>query len=205
MAHAAGMTARELFKERRDLYAAGPEPVFVDLPPLLYLAVAGAGAPADAQFTSAVRALYSMAYTLRFLARDEGIVDYKVPPLEAQWWADNPEAFTAGDAQDWKWTLLSALPDEIDDDVVERARGKAALRSPDGIDAVRLECIAEGRCAQILHRGPYDGEGPTIRRLHEFISGCGLHLHGPHHEIYLSDPRRTRPDRIRTILRQPVA
>lgn len=198
------MTARDLVKERRDSYTAGPQPRLVDVPPLLYLVVHGTGAPADVAFTTAVSALYSVAYSLRFLARGNGLVDYKVPPLEALWDADSPEAFLTRDTKSWKWTLLSALPDEIDEEIVGRARSKAALRCGEGVDAVRLERIVEGRSAQVLHRGPYDSEGPTIQRLHSFIAGAGLHPRAQHHEIYLSDPRRTRPDRIRTIIRQPV-
>ena len=199
------MTPRDLVKERPALYKATVEPALVDVPPFPFLQVDGVGSPDDAAFATAVQALYSVGYTLRFQARADGIVDYKVPPLEGLWWADDITAFIRGEKREWKWTLLLRLPDEIDERSVEKARAKARDKAGDAVDTVRLDRYDEGRSAQVLHVGPFATEGATIERLHAFIAAAGLSLHGPHHEIYLGDPRRTQPDRLKTILRQPVS
>ena len=198
-------TARDLVTEQRSLYRATVEPALVDVPPFPFLQVDGVGSPDDAGFVSAVQGLYSVGYTLRFQTRADGIVDYKVPPLEGLWWADDMTAFIRGDKREWKWTLLLRVPDEIDEPAVDKARTKARDKAGDAVDAVRLDRYDEGHSAQVLHLGPFATEGATIERLHAFIATAGLSPRGPHHEIYMGDPRRTRPERLKTILRQPVA
>jgi hypothetical protein len=135
--------------------------------------------------------------------------DYVVPPLEGLWWADDMSVFTTlPDKSAWSWTLLMMVPDWIGRDMLEAAVAKAAAK--DGrssrIDDVRWESLTEGRCVQTLHAGPFDNEGPVLASLHDnVIPAHGLWMTGRHHEIYLSDSRRTHPSRLRTILRQPVA
>lgn len=199
------MTARDLVQEQRSLYKATSDPALVDVPAFRFLQVDGVGSPYDDGFATAVQGLYSVGFTMRFQTRADGVVDYKVPPLEGLWWADDLTAFVRGDKGEWKWALLLRVPDEIDESMVETARAKARDKAGDAVDAVRLERYDEGRSAQVLHIGPYATEGPTIERLHAFIAAEGLSLRGPHHEIYLGDPRRTKPDRLKTIIRQPVA
>jgi hypothetical protein len=177
----------------------------VDLGPRQYLAVDGHGDPNGAAFAPAVESLYPVAYALKFASKDAGR-DYVVPPLEGLWWAQDLDAFTRRrDKAVWEWTLLLAVPGWLGaaevDAAVERTRPKAPPRLAD----VRLETLTEGRCMQTLHVGAFDDEGPVLRRLHtEVLPGAGFAPTGKHHEVYLTDPRRTAPEKQRTVLRQPI-
>lgn len=177
----------------------------LDVPPTRYLMIDGHGDPnTSPAFTTAVQALYPVAYAVKFFSKRELGRDYVVPPLEGLWWARDMRAFTAArDKSRWDWTLMLMVPDWIPAAIVavEIERKRAA----DGRE-VRQEVLTEGRCIQTLHRGPFDDEAAVLARLHdEVIPQAGLRMVGTHHEIYLSDARRTAPERMRTILRQPVA
>jgi hypothetical protein len=161
------------------------------VPPQRYLAVDGQGDPNTPPYRAAIELLYSVAYPLKFASKKAGR-DYVVPPLEALWSAPDMAAFTdRRDKSQWEWTLLSLVPDFVDDVVT--------------VAGVRLEAFGEGLCVQTLHVGPFDAEGPVLARMHdEFIPREGLTMTGRHHEIYFSDARRVPPEKYRTILRQPV-
>jgi hypothetical protein len=153
--------------------------------------------------------LYATAYELRFGLKRRGI-EGRVGPLEGLWWtidsATDLDAILDGQRADWRWTLLIALPDEATEAEIGAALAKARTRLDDALaPQLRAERFAEGRVAQLLHLGPYAEERPSIERLHDGIVGAGLRPRGRHHEIYLGDPRRSAPERIRTILRMPVA
>lgn len=203
------MTTKTDFKRELAAYRAptGRYEV-VDVPELQYLMIDGHGDPnTSPAFGEATEALYPVAYTLKFASKQAGR-DYVVMPLEGLWWADDMEAFTASrDKSRWDWTLMIMVPDWIDRtmfaEAVERVAAKAR---PSRLGEVRLETLAEGTCVQTLHLGPYDAEAEVLARMHhEFVPGQGLRLAGKHHEIYLSDFRKVAPERLRTILRQPVA
>lgn len=179
----------------------------LDVPPLRYLMCDGHGDPnASPDFAAAIEALYPLAYQAKFLSKRELGRDYVVMPLEGLWWADDMDAFVSRDKQRWSWTLMVLAPDWVDADMVAAARAAVVAKgAPPRLDEVRLETLEEGRCVQTLHVGSFDDEGPVLARMHdEFIPGQGLAMAGRHHEIYLSDLRRTAPERLRTILRQPV-
>ena len=180
----------------------------VDVPPLRYLMVDGHGDPnTSSVYADALAALYPLAYALKFASKRRLDRDYVVPPLEALWWAPDMTVFTsARDKSQWDWTVMILTPAWIDDAMVEEAVAAVAGKAPPaGLAQVRWETLHEGRCVQTLHVGPYDDEGPVLATMHEeVIPSAGLRLSGEHHEIYLSDPRRTAPERLRTILRQPV-
>ena len=178
----------------------------VEVPPLRYLMIDGHGDPnTSADYAAAVSAVFSVAYKLKFLSKRELDRDYVVMPLEALWWSDDLATFTtARDKSRWSWSLLNLVPSWITSAEVSRAlaaaEGEASVR-----DRLRVEELAEGRCVQTLHVGPYDDEAPVLEAMHsEFIPGAGLRMTGRHHEIYLSDVRRTAPEKLKTILRQPV-
>jgi len=175
----------------------------IDVPPLQYLMIDGHGDPNTQAFEDALTTLYSVAYPLKFMSKNELDRDYVVMPLEALWWADDMGSFSIErDKSRWEWTAMILTPDWITDDQFARAR--AAATAP-ALDRLRLETLVEGTCVQVLHVGPFDAEGPVLSRLHqEFIPAHGLRMTGKHHEIYLSDPRRVAPEKLRTILRQPV-
>ncbi|WP_309066028.1 GyrI-like domain-containing protein [Microbacterium sp.] len=181
----------------------------ITVPPLQYLMIDGRGDPNTApSYADALASIYPAAYALKFLSKRELGRDYVVPPLEALWWADDMDAFTtARDKSQWHWTVMILTPDWLSATQLDAVRdGIRAKGGTPRLDEVRLERLDEGRCVQILHVGPYDAEAETLDRMHhEFIPAQGLRMTGRHHEIYLSDARRTAPEKLRTILRQPVA
>jgi len=198
----------DLRRELSALYSAAREPAFVDVPELPFLMIDGHGDPNTAPaYAEAVQALYSVAYTIRFaLKRGTHAVDAPVMPMEGLWWTPDMATFSTADKSQWDWTMMIVVPEQVTAAVVEDARVAAARKRPlASLDGVRLERFAEGRCAQVLHVGPYGAEGPTVAALHAFIEANGCALTGKHHEIYLGDPRRAAPDKLRTIVRQPVA
>lgn len=203
------MTTYDVKKALRALYAPPTELTEVVVPPMRALAVDGHGDPnTSPRYAEAIEALYATAYTIKFTRKQAGR-DLVVAPLEGLWRADDPTAFVRRDKSAWDWTMLITQPDDVTDDEVAAAVDAVATkraRSPlPALTKVRLLLLDEGRCVQILHIGSYDDESPTLRRLHEeYLPAHGLTPSGDHHEIYLSDPRRTAPDKLRTVLRQPV-
>jgi hypothetical protein len=204
------MTEKLDLKKSLDAYRARKGAFRVlEVPPLQYLMIDGRGDPNTApDFTTAVEALYPLAYTLKFASKRLLDRDFVVMPLEGLWWAEDHASFTtARDKSQWSWTLMLLQPDWIDDAMVSDAVATASEKNPAArIDEVRFETLTEGLSVQTLHVGTYDDEAPLLARLHdEFIPQNGLSMTGRHHEIYFSDPRRGDPSKRRTILRQPVA
>jgi hypothetical protein len=199
-------TKIDLKRELHELYTARRKPGMVDVPELKFLMIDGHGDPnTSADYGHAIEALYSVAYTLKFALKKVGSLDFPVMPLEGLWWADDTDAFVHGRKASWNWTAMLLQPDVVTDELVADATAAAChKRSLPAAALLRLELFAEGLCAQILHVGPYADEGPSIRCLHDFIAADGYVRRGKHHEIYLGDPRRSAPDRLRTIVRQPV-
>jgi hypothetical protein len=194
-------------RELRQLFGASRKPELVDVPVLNYLMMDGHGDPNTAvEYRQAVEALYAISYAAKFLVKGapDG-VDYGVLPLEGLWWTADMSKFSAEDKSAWDWTMMIMQPDVVTAEIFERALAKTAKKGLAALGRLRLERFAEGGSAQIMHVGPYATEQPTIQRLHAFIAEQGLHLRGKHHEIYLSDPRRTVPEKMKTIIRQPVA
>ena len=194
-------------REYKELYRAGHDPVLVDVPELAFLMVDGHGDPNTApEYTQAVEALYSVSYSLKFaIKRARDGFDYGVMPLEGLWWVADMSKFVITEKSDWDWTALIMQPDEVTRDLLEAALANAtAKKSLPAAAKLRLKRFREGPAAQVMHIGPYAAEGPTIRRLHEFIAESGRERRGKHHEIYLSDPRRSAPEKWKTVIRQPV-
>jgi hypothetical protein len=196
-------------KELKHLYnPSAKEFVLVDVPSLQFLMIDGQGDPnTAAEYSQALEALYPLAYTLKFMSKRELNRDYAVPPLEGLWWAADMDVFTVrADRDAWQWMMMIMTPAWITQGQFERAVDEVRRKkNPAALDKVRLETFHEGLSVQIMHVGPYSAEGPTIARLHgEFLPQNGLVETGKHHEIYLSDPRRSAPEKLKTILRQPV-
>ncbi len=203
------MPATDFKRELKDLYQPSAKDFsIVDLPPMNYLMIDGEGYPDTSQaFADAIGALYAVAYTLKFeIKKTDASSDYSVLPLEALWWgADNPD-FTAARPDQWRWTAMIMQPPVVTREAVTAAMQAAGKKKPlPALPRMRFEAFHEGLCAQILYYGPYKDEGPTIRRLHDFIHDRGYVLTGKHHEIYLGDPRRTEPSKLKTVIRQPMA
>ncbi|WP_433274075.1 GyrI-like domain-containing protein [Actinosynnema sp. CS-041913] len=201
------MSTYDLKRELKEFYAPKNTTwALVDVPEQQFVAIDGSGNPNSAPaYARAVEALYSVAYTVKFASKRAGR-DFVVGPLEGLWWAEDPEAFTVGAKDSWNWTMLIGLPSWITPDLVADARNAAlAKKGLPAVADVRHLTLHEGRCAQALHIGPYDDEAPLLAHLHgEYFDTHGLTFGGLHHEVYLSDPRRTGPAKLRTVVRQPV-
>jgi hypothetical protein len=196
-------------KEWKYLYRpSAKEFTVVEVPPLQFAMIDGHGDPNAAQeYTEALEALYAVAFKVKFLSKKELGQDYVVAPLEGLWWAEDMESFTVQrDKSAWDWTMMIMQPDWISEELWHEAREQVEVqKSPVALEKLRLETYHEGLSVQILHIGSYDDEGPILYKLHyEFIPQNGYAMRGKHHEIYLSDPRRVAPEKLRTVLRQPV-
>lgn len=201
------MKKLDLKKELKPLYLPSRKDVeVVRVPRFNYLMIDGIGDPnTSPEFQQAMQALYSAAYTLKFMIKKEKNVDYPVMAPEGLWWADDMTAFSKDQRSDWKWTLMILQPKLVTKALFKKAIKQALERKGlPAIEKLRLEAYDEGLCVQIMHIGPYADERPTIEKLHNFAKDHGLELKGKHHEIYLNDPRRVRPEKMKTVIRQPV-
>lgn len=187
------------------LYQAAVSAQIVKVPELTFLMIDGQGDPNTVpDYRNAVQTLYALSYALKFALRRPDGTSYRVSPLEGLWWADDPDAFQTADRSAWQWTAMIRQPSVVTAELLNSCAGAVAgKRALPAAGAVRLASFTEGWAAQVLHVGPYSAEGPTIARLHTFITEHGYQLGGKHHEIYLGDPRRAAPERLRTIIRQP--
>lgn len=197
----------DLKNEEKYLYTPSKsEFQMITVPPMNFLMIDGAGDPNTSQtFQEAVQALYGLSYTLKFMSKREMGIDYTVLPLEGLWWAEELTNFDLNDKSNWLWTVMIRQPDHINKNAVGKAMEEVKRKkNPIALSKLRFEAYNECLCAQIMHIGPYSEEGPVIARMHDFIRSKGYQLAGKHHEIYLSDPNRTTPEKMRTILRQPA-
>lgn len=189
------------YKAKRGVFS------IVQIPAMQYLAIEGGGGPMSQDFRDAIETLYPVAYTLKFMSKTALDRDYVVPPLEALWWAKDWAVFTTKfDQTQWDWSAMVMVPNWLTPSHYEQAIDKVkAKKSPKLLDQLRLVPLEEQVCVQTLHIGPFADEGPLLKTMHEqFIPDHGLALTGKHHEIYFSDFRKTAPEKLRTLLRQPV-
>jgi hypothetical protein len=193
----------DLYKTHKDEYATTKQPILLQMKPGRYFAISGQGAPGGDSFTARIGALYAVAFTVKMTYKLSGLQDYAICKLEGQWFFDEDPAKVPRDQ--WRWKLLIRTPDFVTKTDLAKATA-ALLKSgkPAEVKDVRLETIKEGRCVQMLHVGPYERERETVAKMRLLAEEKGLLLSGPLHEIYLSDPRRVPPERMKTILRQPV-
>ena len=182
-------------------------PELVRVPETGFVMIDGRGDPnSSPEYSEAIQALYAASYTLKFALKKTTGFDYRVGPLEGLWWADDMADFSVARKSDWIWTMMIAQPDAVTNERFAAARDAAARKKAlPALARTRLVRFTEGLCAQVLHVGPFSAEAPTIAALHAFIRSQGFDLSGKHHEIYLSDPRRSAPEKWKTIIRQPVA
>jgi len=198
----------DLKKELKHLYSpSAKEAVIIEVPKMDFLMVDGQGDPNTAQeYKDAIEALYAVSYTLKFMIKKGEEVDYVVMPLEGVWWTEDMTKFATGNKDAWKWTSMIMQPPYVTQELVQKTLKQVEeKRNLSALSKMRFESFHEGLSAQTMHIGPYSAEGPTIERLHNFIREKGYGLRGKHHEIYLSDPRRSKPGKLKTIIRQPIA
>ena len=196
-------------KELKNLYSSSAEKVeVVELPQMNFLMIDGEGDPNTSQsFQDAIDVLYPLSYTLKFIIkRGEIGIDCGVLPLEGLWWADDMSSFSVKNKENWKWTLMIMQPELVKKEMVVKAIEEVRKKkNPVALPLVRFESFSEREVAQIMHIGPFSEEGPTVEKVHTFIENSSKQLSGKHHEIYLSDIRRTAPARLKTIIRQPMS
>lgn len=200
------MSKLDLKRERKALFSA-PLNSFelMQAPAVRYLMADGHGDPNSvAAYKEAVESLYATAYAIKFMCKQEG-QDFVVAPLEGLWSASDPESFTRREKDDWDWTMMIMVPDFVGEDHFTAGKVKSASRLRHLTETLRLETLEEGLCLQALHVGSYDEEGPLLAKLHDHIMPeRGYNFNGRHHEVYLGDPRKTSPAKLKTIIRQPV-
>jgi hypothetical protein len=195
-------------KELKHLYKPPvKEAVIVDVPPMNYLMVDGGGNPNTTQsYKEAVEALYAVSYTLKFNIKKNQEIDSVVMPLEGLWWADDMNTFTTERNKDaWHWTMMIMQPEPVTEELVQEAINRVEKKkNPATLNKLRFERYHEGLSVHVTHIGSYDDEGPTIAKMHEFAKNQGYHLRGKHHEIYIGDLRKTKSEKLKTIVRQPL-
>ena len=202
------MAKKDLSKELQELYFPPVDkPVSVDVPEMTFIMVDGQGDPNTSKdFQNAIGALYSVAFTAKFtLKKGDKKRDFMVMPLEALWWSDKEEDFLKQRKSVWKWRAMIMLPDRIKREDIEDAMAQLKKKGKDlpALTKLKFERWKEGKSAQIMHIGPYSAERPNIEKLRKFIADGGHKLRGRHHEIYLGDPRRAKPEKLKTVVRQP--
>ena len=198
------VTKVDLVKEDKTYYTARANPQIIELPKVSCLAIEGKGEPAGKTFTEAVQALYPLAYGIKGLCKKEGR-DFAVAKLEGLWWVKSNKPALEVPRKEWYWKLLIRLPDFVTSEIMDKAKQEVMKKK--GIDLlkeIKFEKITEGKCVQVLHVGPYSTEPQTIEKMRKTMQENNLTENGFHHEIYLSDPRKTPPQKMKTILRQPV-
>lgn len=196
----------DLKKELKNLYnPSAKEVTVVDVPAMNFLVVNGEGTPASPQYIEALEALFSVSYTLKFMIKKIKGVDYVVLPLEGLWWVDDMTKFSPDRKDEWKWTAMIMQPKYINaEDVKMAVEQVKKKKNPAALPKVRFESFKEGPSAQIMYIGPFSAEGPPIIKIHSHIQNNGHALSGKHHEIYLNNPATTAPEKLKTIIRQPM-
>jgi len=200
------MTKIDFKKTLKHLYKPSKNEIsIVDVPAMNFLMIDGQGNPNTAKsFTEAIETLYAVSYNLKFMIKKTQQIDYVVLPLEALWWAEEMAEFSETDKDSWLWTAMIMQPEYVSNNLVmEAIETVRAKKGAMALDKLRFESLKEGKSAQVLYIGPYSEEGPSIQNIHKHIDALGGTLAGKHHEIYLSDARRTAPEKLKTIIRQP--
>jgi len=198
----------DLRKELKNLYAPSAKEVLaVNVPKMNFLMISGMGDPNTSQeYKDAVEALFSLSYAIKFMIKKEKSIDYAVMPLEGLWWVDDMTRFSVKNKNEWKWTSMIMQPEYVTKEIVNEALDETRKKKNlPALSKIRFEAFSEGPSAQIMHIGPFSAEGPTIEKIRNFIKKQGYNLSGKHHEIYLSDPRKSAPEKMKTVLRQPMS
>ncbi len=199
----------DLKKQFPMLYNPSRDPHIIEIPDMWFFMVDGTGYPGDNPlYQEAMQLLYGVSYTLKMSVMKPAGNDYVVLPIEGLWWADDMNVFTEEFIErkdEWKWTSMIRIPDFVTKEQIEHALILfEEKKNPGNFHKIRYELYREGTVVQVLHLGPFSEEGPIIANMHQFALDSGYVLHNKHHEIYLSDPRRTKPEKLRTIIRQPI-
>lgn len=198
------MSKLDLLKEYKSYYNVGKNPEIVEFDEANYLTIEGIGEPAGKMFVSKVEALYPLAYGIKKICKEQD-KDFGVPKLEGLWWVEGDTPALEIPRSEWRWKLLIRMPEFITKELMFSVQPVVAKKKKNElVQKIALEKMTEGKCVQIMHIGPYSTEHKTINELMAFIDANGISVNGKHHEIYLSDPRKNKPDKMKTIIRYPV-
>lgn len=199
---------RDYKKVFKELYSQSEKKISIlEVPKLKYLMIKGSGNPnTSKEYEDAVQALFSVSYGIKFMIKKSELsIDYGVMPLEGLWWTEDMKDFSTDNKDIWQWYAMIMQPDVVTEDYVKKALEEIAKKKQlNSLSKLEYKEYEEGIVAQIMHIGPYADEAPTIKRLHSFINDEGYKLKGLHHEIYLSNPRKCAPEKMKTIIRQPI-
>lgn len=197
-------TKIDFAKEYKQYYTAKNTPTIVEFGKIPYLSIEGKGEPAGNNFTKAVEALYPLAYAVKNICKKQG-KDFGVPKLEGLWWVKSNKPALEVPRSEWYWELLIRMPDFATSDILKNAQEEVFEKKGLGlINEIKFKTVNEGRCVQIMHIGPYSTEPETIQKMKDFMRKNNYTENGLHHEIYLSDPRKSVPGKMKTILRHPI-
>lgn len=205
-------------KEYKDLYLPGTKPVIIDVPEMVFIQVEGEGDPnTSAAYKNAMEVLYGLSFGIKMSkmsgSQPDGYFEYVVPPLEGLWWMEGGAYIgtekLAGLKDQFRWISMIRQPEFVTPDVFAWAKDTLKKKKPDiDLSRTKLVTFTEGLCCQVMHIGPYDDEPASVRKLEQFVEDngykCDIGEERRHHEIYLGDPRRTKPERLRTVIRHPV-
>jgi len=201
----------DLKKELKQFYNPAISKIsVVDVPAMNFIMIDGHGNPnTSKEYQDAIQTLYPIAYTLKFTIKKEKAIDYGVLPLEGLWWADDMTSFATGHKDAWRWTAMIMQPEYVSVELFNRAVEQVGKKKKlPSLDKARFGSFREGLAVQTMYIGPFADEGPTIEKLHHYIRDNGYVFDGlkqKHHEIYLSDYRKTAPEKLKTVIRQPMA
>jgi hypothetical protein len=198
------MEKLDLIKTDKEYYSAKTRPDIREFTELNYLTILGQGEPAGVEFTKAVEALYPLAYGVKKICK-QNETDFGVPKLEGLWWVNSDKPALEVPRNEWHWKLLIRMPDFVTSEMVNKAKDEVVKKKSIAlVNQIQFEKITEGKCIQVMHVGPYATEPETIQQMKELMNVNNLTENGLHHEIYISDPRKTVPEKMKTIIRQPV-
>jgi len=202
------MVKYDFKKEKKDLYYPSDKHVsVVDVPRMNFLMVDGKGDPnTSKEYKNAMEALFPVSFKAKFLSKKENNQDYVVMPLEGLWWVEDMKEFSIEDKGSWKWTAMIMQPEFINKGLIKKAIEEVETKkNPESLSKVKFKKFSERLSAQIMHLGPYGAaEAPTVEKLHDFIEKSGYKIRDKHHEIYISDVRRIKPEKLKTVIRQPI-
>jgi len=201
------MTKKDFKKELKEVYNTSSKKIsIIQVPKINYIMIDGTDDPNKKEYQESISTLYKVAFTIKFMIKKQNIDnDYVVMPLECLWWADDVSAFKEKRTKEWFWTLMIMQPDIITKDIIKEAINIVKEKNDlFNLEKMYIKSIQEKTSIQLMHIGPYDEEEITINKLHDFCKNNGYIINGKHHEIYISDPRKTKKEKLKTIIRYPV-
>jgi len=195
-------------KTEKELYQPKATPSIIDVAEMVFIAVDGKGNPnTSVEYATAIEVLYGLSYTIKM--GNKSVLEYVIPPLEGLWWLSGGEVADYSDKDSFCWTLMIRQPEFVTNRVFEDAKKTLGKKkSTLDLSKIRLVKCTEGLCVQVMHTGPYDDEPTTITSMEQYAirNGYAFEINEVrrHHEIYLSDPRRVVPEKLKTVIRYPI-